>query len=155
MIPNLLKSYELANLTLSGLLGTDTIDHLPRYLGFRHLLVDRITPQIITVLTVQLKGFFPGLWHPDTILMGGTPVLLLDLGDDTITTTQNLLLVHTDFSGRKISQFLGLATNVNLVHGELRACDSSRSRGVSDGSPVDPLTTVFIFTRVTSATCDV
>ena len=38
--------------------------------------------------------------------------------------------------------------DLNLVHGELRACDPSRSRGVSDGSPVDPLTTVFVFTRV-------
>ena len=54
------------------------------------------------------------------------------------------------FQVEKISQYLGLATNVNLVHGELRACDSSRSRGVSDGSPVDPLTAVFVFTRVTS-----
>ena len=43
------------------------------------------------------------------------------------------------FQVEKISQFLGLATKVNLVHEELRACDSSRSRGVSDGSPVDPL----------------
>ena len=55
------------------------------------------------------------------------------------------------FQVEKISQFLGLATNVNLVHGELRACDSSRSRGVSDGSPVDPLTTVFTFTRGATA----
>ena len=56
----------------------------------------------------------------------------------------------TGFSGRK-NQFLGLATNVNLVYGELRVCDSSRSRGVSDGSPVDPLTTVFTFTRGATA----
>ena len=84
-----LAEFDVPNDMASHFLVANQILHLP-FMDFErdphilHLCHQRVPPQSIAILTVDLDRFLDRLWNSDAVLVSPLPVLRPDFGDDPV-----------------------------------------------------------------------